>query len=146
LADGPQSLAAGSDEFRVKNGKAGAPAPEIGMAFGILLPGDCPNEPGKRVRQLRRVNGADAVFRPALFGWKSVVGAALFVVAAAGRICHVAGGLMASVAPALPSGAARIVEILRVFGFSGACDRFADNAGDDILRIVVSIGAADETE
>jgi hypothetical protein len=33
MAGGPESLAAGSDEIRVKTGKAGATAPEIGMGI-----------------------------------------------------------------------------------------------------------------
>jgi hypothetical protein len=49
MAGGPESLAAGSGEIPMKTGKAGA-LKSI-WKFGILLPGDCPDEPGKRVRQ-----------------------------------------------------------------------------------------------
>jgi hypothetical protein len=49
MAGVPESLAAGSDEIPVQTRKAGA-LKSI-WKFGILLPGDCPGEPGKRVRQ-----------------------------------------------------------------------------------------------
>jgi hypothetical protein len=79
-----------------------------------------------------------------LIGWCLVV-ATLFI-AATGGIRQGAGAFVTGFASAFPSGATRVVAFIRAFGFSSTCDCFANDANDGILSIVISFGAANETE